>query len=207
MSSQTADSQSRVSFIHNPTNDPLESTVQPTASWLISHLLSTNRLSKASATQLLRGLGMTASVGADEAQAPLSQQDELLELTGNVPTSDFNKDDYVNYVRRCRLVAREMGISSKDPVILVNGRVRRLIHSSFVPSSPARQLVGPVGNGDFLSADFKALEVYELRKRAEPVMKALEAVIPSATERDRFVIRIYNDFQPLMVSLARHMQS
>ncbi|KAF9461692.1 glycosyltransferase family 24 protein, partial [Collybia nuda] len=169
LGSVTADSPSRISFIHNSANDPLETAVQPTASWLISHLFSSGRLLKVSAAQLLRGLEIPVSSGTDGAQARLSQQHEaLLELTGGVPSSEFNREEYVDYVRRSRLLAREMGISPNEPVILVNGR-----------------LVGPVGNGDFLSADFKALEVYELRKRVEPVMSALEAIVPSTSEQDR----------------------
>lgn len=50
------------------------------------------------------------------------------------------------------------------------------------------QLIGPIEPGDFRSVDFTTLETYEFRKRAEPVMEALEAIIPSVSEKDRSVM-------------------
>jgi hypothetical protein len=99
-----------------------------TASRVIAHLLTSNLLSKASAPQLLRVLGIsTTALGSNDAQTPLSQHEELLALTGNVP--EFRDDNYATFVRQSRLAARELGISPKEPVILVNGRVRIFIHS------------------------------------------------------------------------------
>lgn len=76
----------------------------------------------------------------------------------------------------------------------------------YVSSSPAWQLVGPVGNGDFISADFMALEIYELRKRADPVIAALEEIVPLG-ERDRFVAHLTSSSQSLIVHLELLMQS
>ena len=41
------------------------------------------------------------------------------------------------------------------------------------------QIVGPFERGEFVSADFKALEAYEYSRRAEPVIQALESILPS----------------------------
>ena len=47
------------------------------------------------------------------------------------------------------------------------------------------QVVGPIERGDFRAVDFAALESYEIRKRAEPVMNALKTISPSASQADR----------------------
>jgi hypothetical protein len=39
--------------------------------------------------------------------------------------------------------------------------------------------------GEFLTGDFLALERYEVRKRAGPVISALEDVIPGVVDYDR----------------------
>lgn len=47
------------------------------------------------------------------------------------------------------------------------------------------QLIGPIEKGDFRAVDFAALEDYEIRKRAEPVMKALGSISSHASQTDR----------------------
>ena len=37
--------------------------------------------------------------------------------------------------------------------------------------------------------DFEALEGYEIRRRAGPVVEALEEIVPAVVDRDRFVFR------------------
>jgi len=41
--------------------------------------------------------------------------------------------------------------------------------------------------GEFRALDFKALQEYELRKRMQPVLSALEGIRPSLTSLDRLV--------------------
>jgi UDP-glucose:glycoprotein glucosyltransferase len=48
-------------------------------------------------------------------------------------------------------------------------------------------VVGPIGKNEFVSADFRALESYELRKRVQPVLTAIEDVIPDYKNLDRCV--------------------
>lgn len=47
--------------------------------------------------------------------------------------------------------------------------------------------MGPIEPGDFHQADFKALEEYEARKRAEPVAKAFVEVAPELAV-DKYVM-------------------
>ncbi|GLB42376.1 putative UDP-glucose:Glycoprotein Glucosyltransferase [Lyophyllum shimeji] len=166
LSSIKPDSRYRISFIHNPVSDPPETTNRPVASWLISHLIKSHLLSKAAPEQLLWALGADAT--GDGAQTVLSQDEAVQPLTAGVKVADFDAGGYAEYVTSSRLVAREIGVAPGQQALLVNGRV-----------------VGPIESGEFCAADFAALENYEFRKRAEPVVKALEAIAPSISQADR----------------------
>ncbi|RDB27081.1 UDP-glucose:glycoprotein glucosyltransferase [Hypsizygus marmoreus] len=170
LSSITPDSHTRITFIHNPSIDPDEANPLPAASWLLAHLITSHSLAQASPAQLLRALGLDEPVPAkDGPQAVLSSKEDIWHaLTGGVKVADFDTNRYANYVRASRLVARDVGIAPGELGLMVNGRV-----------------VGPIDAGEFRAADFGALEAYEIRQRAEPVMKGLEAVDPSLTQLDR----------------------
>jgi UDP-glucose:glycoprotein glucosyltransferase len=110
----------RVSFIHNPTTIDREPGARPPASWLISHLLGRNLLSKASPARLLKALGVADSVIQTEgSQIPLSDDG----LTDGVGISGYSSDDYDKYVKSCRLVARNLQIVPGELALIVNGRV------------------------------------------------------------------------------------
>ncbi|KAJ6586424.1 glycosyltransferase family 24 protein [Mycena vulgaris] len=160
------ESKSRVSFVHNPsTLDAADPTVRPPVSWLLSHLLARNLLSKASSSRLLRALGLEAPVSPSEGtQIPLSTDD----LTEGVGIAGYSSDDYATFVRSSRLVARELQLVPGQQAVVINGRV-----------------IGPILAGDFTSTDFKTLESYELRRRTEPVIKALESIKPAFMQSDR----------------------
>ncbi|KAF7345254.1 hypothetical protein MSAN_01902000 [Mycena sanguinolenta] len=166
LSSIDAGSKTRVSFVHNPGpgKDP---TVRPPVSWLLSHLLAKNLLSKVSPARLLAALGLGAPVSLDAggAQIPLAKDDDI---TDGVGLSGYSAEDYERFVRTSRLVARELQIAPGELGLVVNGRV-----------------VGPIEAGDFGALDFKTLESYELRRRTAPVITALESVKPSFMEADR----------------------
>lgn len=46
--------------------------------------------------------------------------------------------------------------------------------------------MGPIGEGEFEAADFTALQQYELRKRVQPVLTALEDVLPEYKQLDKY---------------------
>ncbi|KAJ7342428.1 glycosyltransferase family 24 protein [Mycena albidolilacea] len=162
-------SKTRLGFVHNPgpgsaARDP---TVRAPVSWLLSHLLAKNLLSKATPARLLRALGLEAPVapaGGDGTQIPLKMED----LTDGVGIAGYSAEEYETYVRSSRLVARELQLAPGAQALVVNGRV-----------------VGPIDAGDFGALDFKTLESYELRRRVEPVIQALESVRPDFTQSDR----------------------
>ncbi|KAG6887758.1 hypothetical protein C0995_013010 [Termitomyces sp. Mi166 len=167
--SQGLNTRTRISFIHNPVDDPTERTDRPLASWLIAHLIKTQSLSKTSPEQLLRALGMGSSLSFDvdgtQTQTVLTQDEVMRVVTQGVKVAEFSETQYGEYVLESRLVARELGVKPGE-----------------------RAVVGPIEKGNFLAVDFAALENYEIRKRAEPVMDALETISPSASQTDRLVL-------------------
>ncbi|KAJ7485860.1 glycosyltransferase family 24 protein [Mycena latifolia] len=166
-----AESKTRVSFLHNPSTPDAEPAARPPVSWFLSHLLARNLLSKASAARLLRGLGLEAPVPvtpSEGSQIPLAKDTEKEDLTEGVGISGYSAGEYAAFVRSGRLVARELQLTPGQQGLVVNGRV-----------------IGPIAAGDFVAADFKTLESYELRARAEPVIKALETIRPTFWEADR----------------------
>ncbi|KAJ7813688.1 glycosyltransferase family 24 protein [Mycena olivaceomarginata] len=163
-------SKTRLGFVHNPgpgsaARDPA---VRSPVSWLLSHLLAKNLLSKATPGRLLRALGLeppVASGGSDGTQIPLKMED----LTDGVGIAGYSAEEYEAYVRSSRLVARELQLAPGAQALVVNGRV-----------------VGPIRlQGTLGALDFKTLESYELRRRVEPVIQALESVRPDFTQSDR----------------------
>ncbi|KAJ7608670.1 UDP-glucose:glycoprotein glucosyltransferase-domain-containing protein [Roridomyces roridus] len=162
-------SKTRLSVVHNPSSVNPDSIARPPVSWLLSHLLGRNLLSKASSTRLLRALGLEFEVPvvpSEGSQIPLTKGDD--DLTDGVGLAGYSAEDYDKFVKSSRLVARELQLAPGQQALVVNGRV-----------------VGPIKGGDFVSLDFRTLESYELRRRAEPVMKALQSIKPELMQADR----------------------
>jgi UDP-glucose:glycoprotein glucosyltransferase len=119
-SSQDGESKTRVTFVHNPGSVERDPNVRPPASWLLSHLLAKNLLSKSSSARLLRALGLDAPVSpSDDSQIPLSKDD----LTDGVGISGYSSEDYDKFLRSSRLVARDLQLAPGHQALLVNGRV------------------------------------------------------------------------------------
>ncbi|KAG6885729.1 hypothetical protein C0993_010556 [Termitomyces sp. T159_Od127] len=161
-----SNTRTRISFIHNPVDDPTEATDRPLASWLIAHLIKTQSLSKISVEQLLRALDL--SFDGMQTQTVLSRDEAMRTVTQGLKLAELSEMQYGEYVTASRLVVRALDVEPGKRAVLVNGR-----------------LIGPIEKGDFRAVDFAALEDYEIRKRAEPVMKALERVSPFASQTDR----------------------
>ena len=50
---------------------------------------------------------------------------------------------------------------------------------------PCLQIVGPIAPGEFTTEDYRILEDYELVKRVQPVLSALEDIVPAFADYDR----------------------
>ncbi|KAK0480614.1 UDP-glucose:glycoprotein glucosyltransferase-domain-containing protein [Armillaria novae-zelandiae] len=161
-------SETRLSFIHNPSDPKLDITAQraPVA-WLLMHLISKGLLSKSSPAQLIRALGLDAPLATDggRSQRPLSQEGTFQALAGQ---SEVDSETMAQLMKSSRLLIRDMQLPAGSQGILVNGRI-----------------IAPLETKEFGSADFRALETYELRRRVEPVVSAIYNVLPSAASLDR----------------------
>jgi UDP-glucose:glycoprotein glucosyltransferase len=47
------------------------------------------------------------------------------------------------------------------------------------------QVVGPIAPGEFTEEDYQILQDYELAKRVQPVLSALEDIVPAFAGYDR----------------------
>ncbi|KAJ7057937.1 UDP-glucose:glycoprotein glucosyltransferase-domain-containing protein [Mycena amicta] len=163
------ESKTRVSFIHNPSKLDADPNVRQPVSWLISHLLGRNLLSKASSDRLRCALGLgDVPVVPEDAQIPIGNYCSALDLAGGIGVSGYSAEDYAAFVTSSRLVARELQFAPGQQGLIVNGRI-----------------VGPVPADALVAADFKTLESFELRRRAEPVIAALESIKPDFMQLDR----------------------
>ncbi|KAF9478976.1 hypothetical protein BDN70DRAFT_807681 [Pholiota conissans] len=187
VSSLSPESKTRIAFIHNPTTpDASQNIERPIASWLLAHLHVRELLSKATLATLLSALGFQdIATPTEGTQIPLGQEASLEALTGGVALGRILPEEYYDFVKTSRLIARRLQIASGQSALVVNGRV-----------------VGPIEPGDFRAADFKALEEYEFRKRAEPVVKTLQEVAPQLIE-DKF---LFADVVSLTTSVVASSQ-
>ncbi|KJA25590.1 glycosyltransferase family 24 protein [Hypholoma sublateritium FD-334 SS-4] len=167
ITSLTAESKTRIAFIHNPISpNASEKDIRPPTSWMLAHLHIRQLLSKATPASLLSALDLDGPVVPSEStQIPIGQRDAFKSLSGGISLSGILPEEYVEYVKTSRLVARTIQLVPGEAALVVNGRV-----------------VGPIAPDDFQKPDFAALEEYESRKRAEPVVKALSAVAPQLIE-------------------------
>ncbi|KAF7307809.1 hypothetical protein MKEN_01141000 [Mycena kentingensis (nom. inval.)] len=167
------ESKTRISFVHNPAQLRADPDVRPPVSWLLSHLIGRNLLSKASSPRLLHALGLDVSqdlpiVPHDGPQIPIGKDGSEMDLTEGVGLSAFSATEYAGFVKSSRLVAKDLHFAPGQQGLVVNGRI-----------------VGPVPAGAILALDFKTLESSELRRRTDPVITALESIKPDFMEFDR----------------------
>jgi UDP-glucose:glycoprotein glucosyltransferase len=86
-------------------------------------------LSKATAATLLSALGLDSNVDGyvpplpEGSQIPLGKTDAYEALTESVHLDHLKLEEYVDYVKAGRLVARELGLAPGQSALVVNGRV------------------------------------------------------------------------------------
>jgi UDP-glucose:glycoprotein glucosyltransferase len=132
----------RMTFVHNPTTiDAFKP--QSRASWLVSHLLAANLMSKVSPAKLLTAIGFDSPVS----QAVLSAPGDLDELTGGVRLEDMDATAYSQYVKSSRLVAREVQVSPGQQALIINGRVSWFACECHVPTTRIISGCGPYSKG------------------------------------------------------------
>ena len=152
-----------MTFVHNPSTDArpaVEQTSKPPSD-VVAHLVMTGQMSESKITPQTLGnaLGLDITIEEDltdeHTEVPLGDS-EPISLPERVDDKMYN-----DYVGVSKLLARELGFEPGDSGLVVNGRV-----------------IGPIGRGGFIAADFKALEEYEYKKRTETAVETIESVCP-----------------------------
>ncbi|KXN87330.1 UDP-glucose:glycoprotein glucosyltransferase [Leucoagaricus sp. SymC.cos] len=170
LESLTKGSQTRITFLHNPSSTPSSSDLEKNLlSSVIAHLISTHALSKLTPEKLAIALGYSLSfiaAGQTSKQTPLSTKNAFSTL--GVDLSEIQSGAYARYVKASRLAARSFGLKGGETGVVINGRV-----------------IVPLEKDQLVAADFAALEDYEYRKRAVPVVQALTSVKENARQLDK----------------------
>ncbi|KAH9924083.1 glycosyltransferase family 24 protein [Fomitopsis serialis] len=156
---------SRITFIHNPAAGSAEPVTRPQVSSLFTQLIINGLLERASPSRLLKILGFgDVAVPNHNRQIVISPESELDEILGK---TELNDEEYTEYIKTSRLVVRDLGFAPGQQGWL------------------STVIIGPVAPGEFESQDFPILSAYELRKRVQPVIDALQNVTESLQEYDR----------------------
>jgi hypothetical protein len=129
---QTANSQTRLGFIHNPVVPSVsEGKERPPVSWLFAHLQKYDLLSKTSRDTLLSMLVAHEPPSPSIQQVPLQENELFKTLTEGVSLVDIKPELYVDYLKSSRLLSRALKVAPGETVFLVNGRVSCVISTNF----------------------------------------------------------------------------
>lgn len=152
---------------------------------LFSHLLYKGLFSKVTPSNLLRAINLFSDFSRG-GQTLLDIPPYFDEITGGITLADLDDNDYRRYVEASQLVAEKVDLIPGAGGLIINGRVRAFASIPFSKHDvPRMQIVGPIASGDFVAEDYQALQDYELVKRVQPVLSALEDVIPDFPGRNR----------------------
>jgi UDP-glucose:glycoprotein glucosyltransferase len=165
--SNSTSAQSRLTFLHNPALPISDPGRHNRVSSLFSHLIHKDILSKLSPSDLLRAID-SPNESKQGGQVLLGLRSSLEEITGSITFVDVNQGDYRWYVEASRVAAKRVGLAPGTSGLIINGRI-----------------VGPIAPGEFTAEDYQTLQDYELGRRVQPVLSALEDVVPAFTGHDR----------------------
>ncbi|CAL1698787.1 unnamed protein product [Somion occarium] len=169
LKSITAGGASRVTFIHNPSSDASKDfKPERQASIGLGHLIVKGLLDKVPPARLLKVLGLdheTTNVPSEQhVIAFYAALDDLF----SEGFFEGREKCYREYLTASHFVTRDLKILPGQNALIVNGRV-----------------LGPLAPNDFLADDINALVKYELRKRVQPVVAALEDILEALAPSDR----------------------
>jgi hypothetical protein len=159
-------------------------------SLLFSRLIYKDIISKVSPSDLLWAIE-SPTESRQGGQALLGMSRILDEITGGIVLGDADKGEYRRYVEVSRVVAETVGLAPGASGLIINGRVRLTVSLPVSYRDVSRlQIVGPIASGEFTAEDYQTLQNYELATRVQPVLSALEDVIPASTGYDRCVLKL-----------------
>ncbi|KAJ4470665.1 glycosyltransferase family 24 protein [Lentinula edodes] len=162
----------RLGFVHNPATEGFSQGVS--ISSIFAHLVDNKQLSKTSPEELLQALnsGQYASeVDESNTQVPFSTVRALKNALKLDHLDNHKPNEQSGFLDACQWFVRSIGVEPGQNGIVINGR----IVDAIIPN-------------EFLAADFQALQEYELLKRIQPVLSALEDIRPGFKSLDRATI-------------------
>ncbi|KAJ8081870.1 killer toxin resistant protein [Marasmius tenuissimus] len=181
------ESSARISFIHNPVKPTIPETLKsPPMSAFFAHMILNEKLEGITPKALLNALGYGSEIQWDADQIPLTQSEEMRSIMGGLKPIDLDYANHTKYTDTGRKFLKELGVNPGDKGLVINGRV-----------------IAPLGANDFVAADFKSLETYEMQKRIKPVMEALEDIKGDLGSIDRGSLA---DLVPMISSFVAAIQ-
>ncbi len=91
---------------------------------MLAHLHVRQLLSKATPVSLLSALGLDGpAVPSESTQIPIGQRDAFKDISGGISVSGILPEEYAEYVKTSRLVARAIQLTPGEAALVVNGRV------------------------------------------------------------------------------------
>lgn len=101
------------------------------ASWLISHLHIKELLRHAKPATFALALGIqldgaSAATNDGEQQIPMTKDEAFTKFTEGVMLDDIAPEEYVDYVRACQILVRDLQFSPGQLGLVMNGRVSLL---------------------------------------------------------------------------------
>jgi len=120
---QTKDSQTRITFLHNPPSSSDSEMVL--VSSILAYLISASKLSQITPERFASVLGFLVDPivdGGESKQMPLETNDIFSGL-GISSSELLMNGTYDRYVKASKLAARSFGIKSGETGIVINGRV------------------------------------------------------------------------------------
>lgn len=185
---QEGNSNTRLCFVHNPVLKVSSIATQEYPSVILGRLISQGRLSKTSPSLLLDALGLseTPTLGEDN-QVVMTSKDTLIDILNDSSVDSIEEAGHEEYLKSCQLLVRALNLSPGEQALVVNGRVGIKVSSTwFYLSRITLQVVGPLGDGDFLAEDIQSLATYEFIKRVEPVANALQEILEPTDMMERY---------------------
>lgn len=126
---------------------------------MLAHLHVRQLLSKATPVSLLSALDLDDPVVPSEStQIPIGQRDTFKSLSGGISVSGILPEEYGEYVKTSRLVARAIQLTPGEAALVVNGRVSACVQGGDVNAADSYSKLGRRSNcfGRFPEGRFRS---------------------------------------------------
>jgi UDP-glucose:glycoprotein glucosyltransferase len=174
-------------------------------STLLQDLKTEKLLSKTSAIDLLATFN---SIRQHQLTGTEAEMQHILSSTNGNEAKATNAAAYRKAIEVGLMLKRKLNLVSEKPYLLVNGRVCVILfitHPSL--SLTITKLIGPLPAHSFMAADFPALVEFEVKRRIQPAIQALQnsTLMDNASrsvEGDKSLVYSHAHFNDVRVTRA-----